>query len=127
MIGPYFDIFESSEDVLKQFEAPKGALDNSEVLFARYECEGYEGDALVVYRKDGKLWEVNGYHCSCMGLEGQWEPEETSPQALAKRDLFPKGSDAQKAFREMIGALLQPPRVIVRVMDDGLKTKDGCA
>jgi hypothetical protein len=28
---------------------------------------------------------VNGSHCSCHGLEGQWEPEETSMKALEHR------------------------------------------
>jgi hypothetical protein len=56
-----------------------------EVLFASYTYESYEGDALVIYREDGKLYEVNGGHCSCYGLEGQWEPEETTVEALRAR------------------------------------------
>ena len=56
-----------------------------EVLFASYEYAGYEGDAFVLFRKDGKLYEVNGSHCSCYGLEGQWEPEETTIEALEHR------------------------------------------
>ena len=31
------------------------------------------------------MWEVNGAHCSCYGLEGQWEPEETTVEALRYR------------------------------------------
>lgn len=31
------------------------------------------------------LYEVNGSHCSCYGLEGQWEEEETTVEALAYR------------------------------------------
>jgi hypothetical protein len=56
-----------------------------DVLFASYEYAGYEGDAFVLFRKDGKLYEVNGGHCSCYGLEGQWEPEETTIEALEHR------------------------------------------
>jgi hypothetical protein len=37
----------------------------------------------VIFEKDGKLWEVNGSHCSCYGLEGQWQPEETTWEAIA--------------------------------------------
>ena len=53
-----------------------------DVLFASYQQEGYEGDALVLFKQDGKLYRVSGSHCSCYGLEGQWEPEETTVEAL---------------------------------------------
>lgn len=56
-----------------------------EVLFASYTYEYYEGDALVVFREDGKLYEVSGSHCSCYGLEDQWEPEETTVETLRAR------------------------------------------
>jgi len=56
-----------------------------ELLFASYGGGSYEGDAFVLFRKDGKLFEVNGSHCSCYGLEGQWGPEETSIEALASK------------------------------------------
>ena len=39
----------------------------------------------MLFRKDGKLYEVNGSHCSCYALEGQWEPEETTVEALRHR------------------------------------------
>lgn len=55
------------------------------MLFASYEYADYAGDAFVLFRKDGKLYEVNGGHCSCYGLEGQWEPEETTIEALEHR------------------------------------------
>lgn len=58
---------------------------NIKVLLASYAYENYEGDAFVLFRRDGKLYEVNGSHCSCYGLEGQWSPEETSIEALRKR------------------------------------------
>ena len=53
-----------------------------DVLFASYQQGGYEGDALVLFKQDGKLYRVSGSHCSCYGLEGQWEPEETTVEAL---------------------------------------------
>ena len=63
-----------------------------ELLFASYGGGSYEGDATVVFRKDGKLYEVSGSHCSCYGLEGQWEPEETSIAALAAKGKKEVGS-----------------------------------
>lgn len=56
-----------------------------EILLASYSYENYSADAFVLFRKGGKLFEVNGGHCSCYGLEGQWEPEETTVAALKHR------------------------------------------
>lgn len=56
-----------------------------EVLLASYSYQDYSADAFVLFRKAGKLYEVNGSHCSCHGLEGQWEPEETTIAALRHR------------------------------------------
>ena len=56
-----------------------------EILFASYETPGYEGEALVLFERDGRIYEVNASHCSCMGLEGQWKPEETLWPALRMR------------------------------------------
>jgi hypothetical protein len=56
-----------------------------EILLASYGQGSYEGDAFVLFRRDGKLYEVSGGHCSCYGLEGQWEPEETTVDALRYR------------------------------------------
>lgn len=51
------------------------------ILFASYGEDNYSGNAFVLFEKDGKLYEVNGSHCSCYGLEGQFEPEETTLEA----------------------------------------------
>lgn len=56
-----------------------------DILLASYGYDNYAGDAFVLFKRDGKLYEVNGSHCSCYGLEGQWEPEETNKEALEKR------------------------------------------
>jgi hypothetical protein len=78
-----FHGFDGRADVLEQFSAPKNALRGARIYIASYEEGSYEGDAFVLFERDGKLYEVNGSHCSCMGLEGQWKPEETSWEALA--------------------------------------------
>lgn len=80
----YFDDFSSEEDVVREFEISSEQLDGVEILYAIYNG-GYDGEAHVIFRKDGKLYEVNGAHCSCYGLEGQWEPEETTVAALLFR------------------------------------------
>lgn len=55
------------------------------ILFASYGCANYSGDAWVLFEQKGKLYEVNGGHCSCYGLEGQWEPEEVLLSELEHR------------------------------------------
>jgi len=76
------------EGVLKDFDGygSESIRDtNIKILFAAYLYENYSGSAFVLFAKDGKLFEVNGGHCSCYGLEGQWEPEEVVLEELASR------------------------------------------
>ena len=59
--------------------------DKYNILFASYGEDNYEGDAFVLLEKEGKLYEVNGGHCSCYGLEGQFIIEETTIENLEHR------------------------------------------
>lgn len=97
----YFGGFNKREDVVHEFQEgndsrynPNGANPfiinpdfptDEEILFAAYEGGSYEGAAVVLFERDGKLYEVNGGHCSCCGLEDQWIPEETSWEAINLR------------------------------------------
>jgi hypothetical protein len=85
----YFGNWASQESMWEDFQHyterdktpfPEGV----EVLFAYYDGGGYDGTAFVLFRKDGKLYEVHGSHCSCYGLEDQWEPEECTVESLTK-------------------------------------------
>ena len=84
--APYANVEDWEEEKAKMDEALEKHK-NETILFATYEVEGYEGSAWVLFydEEKKKLFEVNGSHCSCMGLEGQWEPEETTLEALAFR------------------------------------------
>jgi len=86
---PYFGNWSSQEDMAKDFSndygQPLHVAMVADVVFAAYDIDGYEGDALVVYRDGTSLYEVHGSHCSCYGLEGQWEPEAVERDALLKR------------------------------------------
>lgn len=61
------------------------ANDDIEILLAYYLYEDYSGTAFVLFKQNGKLYEVNGSHCSCYGLEGQWDPDETTVESLRHR------------------------------------------
>ncbi len=85
-----FYAYDSRED--KDREPLKDEPTEDELLFASYGGGSYEGDAFVLFRKDGKLYEVTGSHCSCYGLEGQWAPEATTVEALEARGKKEAGS-----------------------------------
>jgi hypothetical protein len=85
----YYGLFKTQDDICSYFQISSEDLKGCKILFAAYECE-YEGEALVVFRHKRKLYEVNGSHCSCYGLEDQWTPELTNVEALRHR--FEKGT-----------------------------------
>ena len=85
-MSQYCGLFGCLEDIASQFAVEISDLDGVEILFAFYKNEDYLGNAFVLFQRDGKLYEVNGSHCSCFGLEGQWDPEETFVEAILMRE-----------------------------------------
>jgi hypothetical protein len=88
----YLGIFKNKQDIFQEFSYSYNSVDecfedqdNINVLLASYDIDGYEGYAFVLFEHNGQLYEVHGSHCSCHGLEGQWDPEETSEEALRHR------------------------------------------
>lgn len=82
------------EGMKADFGIDDADLEGVTVLLASYTYEDYSGDAFVLFERGGKLYEVNGSHCSCYGLsessysgdtETQWKPEETTIEALRHR------------------------------------------
>jgi hypothetical protein len=67
------------------FQIDDAALEGVEVLVASYTYEDYSGSAYVLFEKNGHLFEVHGSHCSCYGLEDQWEPEAVTREAILRR------------------------------------------
>ncbi|MDY3987772.1 MAG: hypothetical protein UGF45_09865 [Massilioclostridium sp.] len=66
--------WKTEDEVFRSFDI-KPQID-IHVCFAAYSLWMYEGVAFVLFSQNGKLYEVNGSHCSCYGLEDQWDPEE---------------------------------------------------
>jgi hypothetical protein len=88
----FFENWSSAEDVFEAFyNVAEEDRQGVNFIYAHYDCEGH---AFVIYLKNGKLYEVNGSHCSCNGLEGMWEPEETSLDALMFRPNVPDEAKA---------------------------------
>jgi hypothetical protein len=95
-MSKYFGNFSSREDVAREFgqttdrwgdnEAVYDTFPTEEqILFAVYDTPDYDGYGFVLLKIDGVLYEVHGSHCSCYGLEDQWELEETTIEALRMR------------------------------------------
>jgi hypothetical protein len=81
---PVFEgAFEDAIDVFSQFDEDE--YERYVILYANYDTPSYEGYAHVLgYDKvEGKFFEVYGSHCSCYGLEGQWEPEYHTDEEMA--------------------------------------------
>lgn len=114
----YLNDWTSKDDLLRDFEQiySNDAVDKLKdanekykdvnILFASYAYEDYSGDAFVLFEQDGKLFEVNGGHCSCYGLEGQWEPEEVILVELENRvlnGLEYSGSGYKDELKQFLG------------------------
>lgn len=77
--------FSKIEDIAESFNVLINEISMFEIIYACYDREDYEGAAVVIYKYNNKIYEVNGSHCSCNGLEGCWSPEETLLEALLMR------------------------------------------
>lgn len=101
---------------------PNSFPTEDEIIFASYTYEDYSGDAILLWERDGKLYEVTGSHCSCNGLEGCYAPEEINwamlklrvakaDEMLAKHPnnhyfdvLSGHSPEARSRFRELVNA-----------------------
>ena len=104
----YLHSWSGKDDVINDFEhvslRPKSFWDSSiwddfipeeerrktrdkpvNILFASYNVDNWVGDAFVLFEENGDLFEVNASHCSCYGLEGQFDPERTDLESLRYR------------------------------------------
>jgi hypothetical protein len=62
----------------EELEKRRKALDKRyKLLYGDYTYEDYNGDAYVLGydKQEKKFFEVHGSHCSCYGLEDQWDVE----------------------------------------------------
>lgn len=91
-MNKYVGLFDDRQSVIDEFfpgeELPDDFPADEDILIASYDVDDYSGEAFVLFERDGRLFEVNGSHCSCHGLEEQWDPEETTAGALKIRRCF---------------------------------------
>jgi hypothetical protein len=95
-MAKYYDEWTSYDEMAMDYG--KNAPTADEVIYAGYSYQDYNGSAIIVFARDGKLYENNDGHCSCNGL-GDWLPEETSVEALLMRDYWPGLHEAVTAWK----------------------------
>lgn len=96
----YRDGFADWEDVQDAYEMQEP--EPEQVILAAYDVGSYEGSSEVIYRNGEDYFVVSGGHCSCYGLEGQWEPEKydlaTLKAAYGKMSSYDALSEQTKAI-----------------------------
>lgn len=111
----YFNGWEKLEDLHKDFldygdwdkgKRLEGFPTDEEILFASYATGNYEGDSLVLFKRDGKLYLNEASHCSCYGLEGRWEPTEVVPEQVLRQRLYEDHGEAACAAWKTLGEAL---------------------
>jgi hypothetical protein len=80
-MSKYYGLWERKNDI--GYEEVR-VLAEEEIVYAGYTDEDYSGSAIVVFLKDGKLYENHDSHCSCYGLDA-WSPELTRKEAVLMR------------------------------------------
>lgn len=93
-------------------------LEGVEILLASYTYEDYSGNAFVLFKRDEEYFEVNGSHCSCYGLEDQWEPEKVSVKEMYHR--LTKGTFGRGEFAEELYHIVKelPETRILGILND---------
>lgn len=117
-MAKYLGYWSNKEDVARDFHIDSKELTGCTVHVAWYGYGDYCGSAFVLFEKDGQLYENHGSHCSCMGLEDQWSPEETTVDAIDHFltngywfDGFDDGGEAKAALERFVKRRRKASRV----------------
>lgn len=103
MKAQFFGDWGNEADVARDFQ-DDSVLD-FDIIVAWYTYEDYSGSAYVIARKGDQLFETSGGHCSCYGLEGQWQPAAITLAYLnqrLERGGFPGDEGLTKAVRRFV-------------------------
>ncbi len=100
----FYGGFSCAEDVFSNFNVSDADRKDVHFLYASYDCEDYDGSAGVIFLRGGRLFLVTGSHCSCYGLEDQWDPTEITLAEMrhyADNNATPYGIDYKTLKRVM--------------------------
>jgi hypothetical protein len=79
----YFGQFQDWSDVVSNFNLDRSTLE-PKYVWASYNGGSYDGYSAVVFFDEGEWKLVTGSHCSCYGLEGQFDPDTFDPEVHFK-------------------------------------------
>ena len=75
----------SKKDLEQLFGLANSELDSINILLASYKLGDESAYAFILFSVDDVLYEVNASHDSEVDFEDQWQPEETTIEALLFR------------------------------------------
>jgi hypothetical protein len=90
--------FNSLDDVCEHYEINREDLNKYNVVYCYYLYENWTGNSELLLEKDGKLFVVSASHCSCYGLERQFEPEEISVKEIEETKIHSHWDDDMQKF-----------------------------
>lgn len=95
--------FESREDVFGLFQ--KNEDKDIIICYAQYEQCEYDGSASVLYYRKStrKYYEAYGSHCSCYGLEDQWDRDEEMNMIELQKRIADRHFRDGDIFKEAFG------------------------
>ncbi len=101
-------------------------LKRYDVIVASYYFEDCEGLAYLLLQDKNtkKYYEVNAGHCSCFGLECQYEPEEVEPEYLLS-DKFYVCQKYLNQIKEHIRSVVNGSRAKSDPKSDAIKANKG--
>ena len=102
MMNVFLEGFDNLEAVHSGYSIDPAVTKGYDVVVAVYNHEGYEGDAYVLWHRDGQYYESFGSHCSCYGLEEQFDFQDTAEVALKHRFLKGQPYGAQLLARQAV-------------------------
>lgn len=81
-----YSSYYGAQDRLDWLESNSSFPTEEEILYARYDTPSYEGYAVILFARGGKLFIYEDSHCSCNGLEkDSFSYGETSWEAITNR------------------------------------------
>lgn len=93
----YIKGFENIQDIADQYEIDISVMEEYDEIWALYDYG--RGISYIILTKGDSYYIENSSHCSCYGLERQWEPVKTEIEALRmEKDSLVKEKNKSEYF-----------------------------
>lgn len=78
---------DDARECFDQFDVPLSDRNSISIVDWEYISEDYSGSAFVIFIEDEEVYTVSGSHCSCYGLEDQWDPVKAASLGAALEEM----------------------------------------